>query len=431
MRVLVVGSGAREHALVWRLAASPSVSEILVAPGNPGIEEVAEAHPDIAGGDIDGLLGLAERRRVDLTVVGPEAPLVAGIADRFAARGLQVFGPSAAAARLEGSKAFAKALCERHGIPAARSWVCTDLGEAFDALERLPGPYVVKADGLAAGKGVTVTASLSEARRAAEAALVGRVFGDAGATVLVEEFLEGEEVSAMALTDGSAVAPLALARDFKRALDGDRGPNTGGMGAYSPLPNVDARSTGAAIDAILHRTVRALRDEGIDYRGVVYAGLIITAEGPKVLEYNCRFGDPETQVVLPRFAADLGAVLAACARGDGSLAGMPLAWAEDACVGVVLASGGYPEPFQTGFEIEGLRDAAAQPGVEVFHAGTLRREGRVVTAGGRVLTVVARGRDLAAARSSAYAACGTIRFDGMVFRHDIASAAAVAAGVPA
>jgi phosphoribosylamine---glycine ligase len=428
VRVLLIGSGAREHALAWRLAASPSVSEVLAAPGNPGIEDLAETHPGVASADLDAVLGLAERRRVDLTVVGPEAPLVAGLADRFAARGMPMFGPSASAARLEGSKAFAKGLCERHGIPAARSWACADVRQAFDALDRLSGPYVVKADGLAAGKGVTVTASLAEARSAAEAALVGRAFGDAGATVLVEEFLEGDEVSALALTDGAAVAPLALAQDFKRALDGDRGANTGGMGAYSPLPNVDAR-TRAQIDEILARTVRALREDGIDYRGVVYAGLMLTVDGPKVLEYNCRFGDPETQVLLPRLESDLGAALAACARADGSLAAAPPVWSDDACVGVVLASGGYPGPFEPGFVIEGLPDAAAQARVQVFHAGTLRREGRVVTAGGRVLTVVARGPDLAAARRSAYAACGTIRFEGMEFRHDIASAAA-AAGVP-
>ncbi len=429
MRVLVVGSGAREHALAWCLAGSPSVSEVLAAPGNPGIEQVAEAFPDVAADDIDALSGLAERRGVDLTVVGPEAPLVAGLADRFAERGLPVFGPTASAARLEGSKAFAKALCERHGIPAARSWACTEVNQAFDALDRLHGPYVVKADGLAAGKGVTVTASLREAQEAARDSLVGRAFGEAGATVLIEEHLEGEEVSAMALTDGAVVAPLALAQDFKRALDGDRGPNTGGMGAYSPLPHLDAE-TGAAIDDILRRTVRALLDEGIDYRGVVYAGLMLTADGPKVLEYNCRFGDPETQVLLPRLATDLGAAVAACAAADGSLTGATPAWSDDACVGVVLASGGYPGPFQTGFDVEGLPEAASQPGVQVFHAGTLRRGGRVVTAGGRVLTVVARGPDLAAARASAYAASSTIRFDGMGFRHDIASAAAAAAGVP-
>jgi phosphoribosylamine--glycine ligase len=426
--VLVVGAGAREHALAWRLAASPSVSEVLAAPGNPGIEQVAETVPDVAAGDTEALLGLAERRRVDLTVVGPEAPLVAGLAGRFAARGMAVFGPSASAARLEGSKAFAKDLCERHGIPAARSWACTEVDQAFDALDRLPGPYVVKADGLAAGKGVTVTESIAEAREAVRDSLLRRAFGDAGATVLVEEYLEGEEVSAMALTDGSAVAPLALAQDFKRALDGDRGPNTGGMGAYSPLPHVDTRAR-TQIDDILAGTVRALRDDGIDYRGVVYAGLMLTADGPKVLEFNCRFGDPETQVLLPRLASDLGAALRACATADGSLATSPPAWSGDACVAVVLASGGYPGPFETGIEIEGLSEAAGRPGVEVFHAGSIRRGGRVVTAGGRVLTVAARGPDLAAARTSAYAACGTIRFDGMVFRHDIASAA-VAAGVP-
>jgi phosphoribosylamine---glycine ligase len=427
VRVLVVGAGAREHALAWRLARSPSVGHVLAAPGNPGIEEVAETTPGVSASDVDALADLAERRGVDLTVVGPEAPLVSGLADAFARRGLAVFGPSAAGARIEGSKAFAKRLCEAHGIPAARSWASATVRDAFDALDRLPGPYVVKADGLAAGKGVTVTASLAEARRAVEESLVRRAFGDAGATVVVEEHLDGVEVSAMALTDGRTVAPLALAQDFKRALDGDEGPNTGGMGAYSPLPFVDEETRAVIEGAILRPAADALRDQGIDYRGVLYAGLMLTDDGPKVLEFNCRFGDPETQVVLPLLGSDLGAALAACA--GGSVDPDCVSWTDGACVGVVLASGGYPGPFETGFDIHGIAEAASAPGVEVFHAGTVRPEGRVITSGGRVLTVVARGPDLAAARASAYEASGMIHFDGMSLRHDIAERAAAA--VPA
>ena len=421
MRVLVVGAGAREHALAHRLATSPSVSEVLAAPGNPGIEEVAETVPvDVS--DTGALVALAQARDVDLTVIGPEGPLVAGVADALRDRGLAVFGPAAAAARLEGSKAFAKRLCADHGIPAAWSEACTTTAVAFAALDRLPGPYVVKADGLAAGKGVTVTASLAEARDAVEACLVGRVFGDAGATVVVEEYLAGPEVSALAFTDGRTVTPLALAQDFKRASDGDTGPNTGGMGAYSPLPSVDAATRGAIDERILRATVAALAAEGIPYRGVLYAGLVLTADGPRVLEFNCRFGDPETQVIAPRMASDLGSALLGCA--NGSLADVRTAWRDEACVGVVLASRGYPGRYATGVPIEGLAEAAGFDGVHVFHAGTVRREGRVVTSGGRVLTVSALGSDLEAARTRAYEATRAIRFDGVTYRRDIATAAA-------
>jgi phosphoribosylamine--glycine ligase len=421
VKVLVVGSGAREHALAWRLAASPSVSEVLVTPGNPGIEEVAET-ASVDAADVEGVVALAEDRAVDLTVIGPEGPLVIGVADALQARGLAVFGPTAAGARLEGSKAFAKRLCADHGIPAARSEACTTTSSAFAALDALPGPYVVKADGLAGGKGVTVTASLTEARDAVEACLVGRVFGGAGSTVVVEEYLSGPEVSALAFTDGRTVAPLALAQDFKRAFDGDQGPNTGGMGAYSPLPSVDAATRGDIDERILRATGAALAAEGVPYSGVLYAGLVLTADGPKVLEFNCRFGDPETQVILPRLASDLGAALLACATG--SLAAARMAWRDEACVGVVLASRGYPGGHATGAAIEGLADAAGRDGVNVFHAGTARREGRVVTSGGRVLTVSALGSDLHAARVRAYEASRAIRFDGVTYRRDIAAVAA-------
>jgi phosphoribosylamine--glycine ligase len=423
VKVLVVGAGAREHALAWRLAASRSVSSVLVAPGNPGVADVAEPVP-IEASDVDGLIAVADGRGVDLTVVGPELPLVGGLADAFATRGLPVFGPSAAGARLEGSKAFAKRLCEEHGIPAARSRSCSDVASAFEALERLPGPYVVKADGLAAGKGVTVTDSLAEARRAIEACLVDAVFGAAGGTVVIEEHLDGAEVSALALTDGERIEPLTLAQDFKRALDGDRGPNTGGMGAFSPLPFVDEANREAIESRILRATVAALRAEGIDYRGVIYAGLMLTAEGPKVLEFNCRFGDPETQVILPRLASDLGSALLACA--EGGLGGEHAVWRQEACVGVVLASRGYPGTYETGLPIEGSAEAARVDGALVFHAGTSRRGGRVVTSGGRVFTVSALGRDLEVARARAYEAAALISFDGVRYRRDIAAAAAEA-----
>jgi phosphoribosylamine--glycine ligase len=424
--VLVVGAGGREHALAWRLATSPSVSSVLAAPGNPGIEDVSELVP-LDPTDVDGLARVAADRSVDLTVVGPESPLVAGLVDEFERRGLAAFGPSAAAARLEGSKAFGKLICERYGIPAARSETCHDEASANTALERLgDGPYVVKADGLAAGKGVTVTDSLGEARGAVRAALVDHVFGDAGSTVVIEEFLEGAEVSALALSDGRTVAPLAMAQDFKRALDGDGGPNTGGMGAYSPVPWVDDETAGGILDRILRPAVAAMANEGTPYRGVLYAGLMVTADGPKLIEFNCRFGDPETQVLLPRLTSDLGQALRSCVEGmlDPDL----LTWSDDTCVGVVLASGGYPGHYETGLGIDGIAEASGEPGVHVFHAGTARRAGRVVTAGGRVLTVTALAGDVDSARERAYRASSAIRFRDKAFRTDIAAAAGVSHG---
>jgi phosphoribosylamine--glycine ligase len=413
LRVLVVGGGGREHALCWRLAEDSGIERLYVAPGNAGIAAVATLEP-ISAGDLPGLRDFAEREAIELTIVGPEAPLVAGLADELRASGLAVFGPTREAAQLEGSKVWARHLCDAHGIPAPRSREFEEVGPALDYLGELSPPYVIKADGLAAGKGVT----LAEDRAAAEAAiqdlLIRRLFGEAGRRVLVEEFLEGSEVSAMGLTDGRTVLPLALAQDHKRAFDGDLGPNTGGMGAFSPVPSVNE----ALALGILEATVQALRDEGIDYRGVLYAGLMITAEGPKVLEYNCRFGDPETQVVLPRLASNLTGLLMSCAEGD--LAGRRAAWTDEACVGVVLASAGYPGSLRTGMEITGLGEAAKLEGVRLFHSGTALREGRVVTSGGRVLTVAALGSDLEEARRRAYEACSVIAFEGMHYRRDIA-----------
>ncbi len=421
MRVLLVGGGGREHALAWKLAQSPSVDVLLGAPGNAGIEDVAECRP-VQADDVAGLVELAERESVDLVVVGPEAPLVAGLVDELDAREIPAFGPTSAGARIEGSKVWAKELCVALGLPTARSETFTDARRAEAYLGELSAPYVVKAEGLAGGKGVTVAQTREEAVAALDAALVERRFGKAGARVLVEEFLEGREVSALALADGDNVIPLAPAQDFKRANDGDAGPNTGGMGAYSPVPFVDESLWETVSKEILEPAVRGLRDRGIRYRGVLYAGLMLTPEGPKVLEFNCRFGDPETQAVIPRLDSDLAELLAAASTG--TLGDSKVVWRPEACVTVVLASGGYPEVYETGVPIEGLTDASAVTEATVFHAGTTRQEGRVVTAGGRVLAVSALGKDLAEARARAYEAASLISFEGMHHRTDIAKEAA-------
>jgi phosphoribosylamine--glycine ligase len=417
VRILVVGGGAREHALCWRLARNPSVDRLYAAPGNAGIGEVATL-VHVAGADVAGLVEFAERESIDLTVVGPEAPLVAGLADEMQARGLPVFGPTRAAARIEGSKAWARWLCDRHGIPAPRSRTFEEVAPAFEHLDGLGPPFVVKADGIAGGKGVTVTEDLAEARRAVEDCLVRRVFGDAGLTVVVEEFLEGFEVSAMALTDGRTVLPLALVQDYKRALEGDQGPNTGGMGAFSPVTAVDSATEARIEEMILRRAVRALEAEGVRYQGVLFAGLMLTADGPKALEFNCRFGDPETQAMLPRLTSNLGEALLACV--EGNLSHHRLEWSEQATAAVVLASAGYPGQVETGKPVAGLEEAASVEGVQVFHAGTVARDGRVLTSGGRVLTVTGMAPGLDEARRRAYEAASRIRFDGMTFRRDIA-----------
>ena len=421
MRVLVVGGGGREHALAWRLAPSPLVEELLVAPGNAGIASVARCVA-VPADDIPGITALVERERIDLTVIGPEAPLVAGLADDLVARGHVVFGPSAASARIEGSKAWAKELMLRHRIPTARAGAFTTLEPAIAFVDELGGRAVVKADGLAAGKGVTVAADRSQAVVALEDALVRGAFGDAGATVLVEEVMEGPEVSAFALCDANTVVPFELSQDFKRIGDGDVGPNTGGMGAYSPVPSVPADVESRIWSQIVVPTFEALRAEGSGFRGLLYAGLMLTADGPKVVEFNCRFGDPETEVVLPRLRSDLAELLLACATDR--LADVKVDWLDDAAVTVVLASGGYPGAYTTGAEIRGLPEAAALESVSVFHAGTTERDGRVVTAGGRVLAVSALGPTLNDARARAYEACGRLSFDGMQYRRDIAETAA-------
>jgi phosphoribosylamine--glycine ligase len=425
MKVLVVGGGGREHALVWRLARDPDVAEVLAAPGNTGIAAEVRCMP-VEADDVVAMADLVGREGVDLTVVGPEAPLVAGLADELRARGLPVFGPTKAGARLEGSKAWMKDLCERYGIPAAGSRTVTSVSEGLEALDALGPPYVVKADGLAAGKGVVIADERAEAVEALEACLLRGTFGEAGMTVLVEEHLAGREVSAFAVTDGRRSVPLVMAQDFKRIDDGDAGPNTGGMGAYSPLPFVDDAIAERIWSDVLARTADALHAEGIDYRGVLYAGLMLTAEGPKLLEYNCRFGDPETQVVMPRIASGLGRLLLAAA--EGHLNGVSAELSAEACVTVVAASGGYPGGYETGFEVRGLEAAAVVEGAVVFHAGTMERQGRVVTSGGRVLAVSGLGGTIASARATAYEALSRITFEGMHRRRDIAERAAAEEG---
>ncbi|HEY6566738.1 MAG TPA: phosphoribosylamine--glycine ligase [Actinomycetota bacterium] len=426
MKALVVGGGGREHALAWGLARSPQVDDLHAAPGNAGIEQLASCHP-VPADDIDELVKLVDGLRPDLVVIGPEMPLVAGLADRVRGMGVSVFGPNADAARLEGSKAWAKEIMHAGGIPTARAGVFTSVDGAATFVEELGGRAVIKADGLAAGKGVTVATDRAAALAALRGCLDDRVFGDAGASVLVEELLEGPEVSAFALVDADTIVPLGLSQDFKRVGDGDTGPNTGGMGAYSPLPFVEEPMERVIWNEIVAGTVRALRDRGIAYSGLLYTGLMLTAEGPKVLEYNCRFGDPETEVVVPRLASDLAELLNACATDR--LADVKVVSSADAAVTVVLASGGYPGPYATRERIDGLEEAGGVEGVTVFHAGTSRAGDTVVTAGGRVLSVTGVGATLGQARSRAYEAAEKISFEGKTMRMDVAAEAAQREGV--
>ena len=414
--VLLVGGGGREHALAWKLAQSPGLGRMVAAPGNPGIAAHARCVP-IKDTAIDQIVALAQQERPDLVVVGPETPLALGLADRLRAAGLAVFGGSAAAARLESSKAFAKDLMARHRIPTARFGTFRDAAAAGRYCRELGAPLVVKADGLAAGKGVVVCQSLEEADRAVAQCLEARAFGDSGLTVVIEEFLVGEEASFFALSDGTGVLPLVAAQDHKTVYDGDRGPNTGGMGAYSPAPVMDAGMQERVMREIVRPTIAAMAEEGAPYTGVLFVGLMITREGPKVIEYNCRFGDPECQAILPRLEDDLLALLLATATGKG----LPpaLAFSPRSSVCVVMTSAGYPGAYETGRAITGVEAAAGLPGVNVFHAGTALAGGALVTAGGRVLGVQALGADVAAAIRTAYAAVERIRFDGAHYRRDI------------
>ena len=420
MKILVVGSGGREHALVWKFANDSRQPEVFCAPGNAGTSELG-VNLDISALDISSLLSWAKTNKPALTVVGPEAPLCEGLADRFQAAGFKVFGPCQAAARLEGSKVFAKEIMVAAGVPTAGFQQFSDAAVAKAYIRKNGAPIVVKADGLAAGKGVTVAATVEQAEAAVDEALVQKAFGDAGATVVVEECLQGEEASILALIDGRNIVMLASSQDHKRVFDRDKGPNTGGMGAYSPAPVVKDHLWPVIREQVFERTLRELNKRGIDYRGVLYAGLMMTAEGPKVLEFNCRFGDPETQAILPRWDGDLFPALEACA--DGRLDERMVRWKSEPCVCVVMAAGGYPGNYSKGDDIEGLAEAATLRDVVVFHAGTKMVGDKIVTGGGRVLGVTALGRDLREAVKRAYEAVSKIRFAHAHYRKDIAARA--------
>lgn len=417
MKVLVVGQGGREHALAWKIRQSPLVTRLWCAPGNPGTACLAD-NVDISAEDIAGLVRFAAAEKVDLTVIGPEAPLCAGIVDEFQKHKLLCFGPNKAAAEIEGNKAFARELCRRHRIPGPGFWVFEELAMARSFLDNRPdGPIVVKAAGLAAGKGVTVCKNNEEARAAVHECLEKRRFGEAGSRVVFEEFLEGAEVSLITLTDGRTIVPFDPARDHKAVGDGDKGPNTGGMGVFTPVPLMPRMATQIE-SQIVFPSVHALNRENRRYQGFLYAGLMLTTQGPRVLEYNCRLGDPETQPLLMRLQSDLLPLLLATAEGKLEQQSAPV-WDPRVAVCVVACSGGYPGDFKKGVPIFGVDKVATGPDLQVFHAGTLQRGGDLLTAGGRVLAVTALGADVAAARQRAYAALDAIEFSGMHYRRDI------------
>jgi phosphoribosylamine--glycine ligase len=425
MRVLIVGAGGREHALAWAISNSPLLEKLYVAPGNPGTATIAQ---NVAIGvlDIPALVDFARAENIGLVIPGPEAPLVAGLADALRDAGIRCCGPSAAAARLEGSKAFTKEICAAAGIPTALWETFTDAEAALDFVSRRGAPIVIKADGLAAGKGVTVAQTEAEAAQSIRALLQEGALGEAGRKILIEECLHGEEVSLFALCDGTDAVLLGAAQDFKRVGDGDTGPNTGGMGAISPPPGFPPDAQHAAVKMFIRPALREMAARGTPFTGILFAGLMLTGEGPKLIEYNVRLGDPETQVLLPRLARSdlLAACLAAC---DGDLANISLTWLDIACAGVVIAAAGYPGAYTKHSPVAGLEHAAAIPHAAVFHAGTDLRDGLLVSTGGRVLTVVATGQNLAAARASAYQAVHAIKFPGGMFRTDIGARALVSA----
>ncbi len=416
MQCLVIGSGGREHALAWKIAQSPKVSKIWAAPGNAGIGEVAEC-VNINLSEIGLPADFAERNRIDLTVVGPEVPLTLGIVNEFERRGLRIFGPSKEAALIEGSKVFAKKLMKKYQIPTGFYQSFYRAEDAKRYIHELGAPIVVKADGLAAGKGAVVCLEMSEALDAVKMIMEEKVFGDAGDRVVIEEYLEGEEASFLAFTDGDAVVPMASSQDHKRVFDDDRGPNTGGMGAYSPAPVVTETIHRQVMERILIPAVKGMAMEGRRYKGVLYAGLMIKAGEVKVLEFNARFGDPEAQPLLLRMQSDLVPLLEAVV--DGRLRGHTITWKPEVSVCVVMASGGYPGPYEKAYPIAGLREAAMEPGVVIFHAGTSRKNNQVVTAGGRVLGVTALGRDIRDAIANVYRAVKKIQWEGAHYRTDI------------
>lgn len=416
MRVLVIGSGGREHALVWKLASSPRVEKLYCAPGNPGIGQIAECVKlDIS--DNAGLVKFAREHKIDLTVVGPEAPLANGIVDEFTVNGLKIFGPTQQAALIEGSKSFAKELMQKYNIPTAGYAVFTNAESAKAYIEQHGAPVVVKADGLAAGKGVIVAMTIEEALVGIDEIMCDKAFGAAGSQVVIEDYLSGEEASILAFTDGKTIVPMVAAQDHKRIFDGDKGPNTGGMGAYAPAPVITDAIKKQVVAEILQPVIAAMEKEGCPYCGCLYAGLMITDEGPKVIEFNARFGDPETQVVLPLLESDLTVIMEACA--DGNLVDTEVKWKEGAAICVVLAAQGYPSIYRKGDVISGLNQAAEQ-GALIFHAGTTRVDENIATGGGRVLGVTAVASDLLSAVNKTYDAVGKIEFNGMQYRRDIA-----------
>lgn len=422
MNILVIGGGGREHAIVWKLLQSAREPRIFCAPGNAGI--AAERNTECLpwdGKNVAGLIAIAEKVKPDLTVVGPEQPLAMGAVDEFTKRGWKIFGPTKAAAQLEASKAFAKEFMRRHNIPTAHYAVCKNEKEVDDALKHFHAKVVVKADGLAAGKGVLICDDKTKARKAAHEMLGGRTVGSAGAKVVLEEFLEGEELSFLVLSDGVRVVPLAPAQDHKRIGEGDTGPNTGGMGAFSTQSMLEPKMCEWLLTHIARPVVSGMKQEGVEYRGVLYCGLMMTARGPEVLEFNCRFGDPETQPILMRLKSDLVEALEDAA--EGRLSEGELHWAKDAAACVVIASGGYPGEFAKGKVITGLEHAAEIDGVKVFHAGTAQNDGEIVTNGGRVLGVTARAESLTSALGRAYDAAEMIKFEGMYYRRDIGARA--------
>jgi phosphoribosylamine--glycine ligase len=419
MRILVIGGGGREHAICWALKKSEKVKELFCAPGNAGIAQIAECVP-IAVSQFDELTRFAKEASIDLVFVGPDDPLADGIVDAFEGAGIPAFGPDKKAAEIEGSKIFMKNLLKKYNIPTAKYETFTDYETALAYLKQQATPIVIKADGLAAGKGVTVAATMEEAEKALREAMVDKIFGDAGNQIVIEEFLEGQEMSILAFVDGETVKPMVPAQDHKPVFDGDKGPNTGGMGTYTPLPHIDPSIVEEAIANIIGPTAKAMVSEGRPFRGVLFAGLMITKDGPKTIEFNARMGDPETQVVLPRLKTELVDIVLAAM--NGRLGELEIEWSEEAAVCIVAASEGYPGSYPKGRVITGIAEAEAQ-GALVFHAGTAMKDGELVTSGGRVLGIVGRGRDIAEARARAYEAASVIHFEGKQNRTDIAAKA--------
>jgi len=420
MNVLLLGGGGREHAIGWKLAQSPRLKHLVSIPGNPGLAELGAVVEGISPTDVGAVAAFAHDQDIDLVVVGPEAPLAAGVVDALTRQRVQTFGPSRGAARLESSKSFAKSAMDRAGVPTAGSAVFTDRQPAIEHLQGRAGPFVVKADGLAAGKGVLVTDDLREATAWVERCLDG-AFGEAGQTVVIEDYLAGPEVSVLAFCDGRDAVPLQPARDYKRLSDNDQGPNTGGMGCYAPIEDLPAGLIDWTLDHVMRPVLHYMESQGNPYRGFLYAGLILTEQGPRVLEFNCRLGDPETQAVLPLLTSDLLEVIMTCV--NGGVGGLDLTWSEDTAVDVVLAAAGYPESPRRGDPITGVATVAEMPGVLVFQAGTVREQGTLKTNGGRVLNIVGTAGTLAEARQRAYTAAAQIRFKGKQYRKDIAGLA--------